>query len=416
MNIGIYVRSLAPKGPSEAHLQAAIFAGLRKLNPQQYRLFVFFQEDSSGIRKDEHFTYVELAREGWRTRIVRYLKGRASAAARFVAGVLGLTHRRSYARLARWPSYEPPYYQQLRDLNIRLIWNLTEQELTSFVPYTKIIWDINFRMNCMYPEYSYTRFGFEASNRSMETLHKASYVIVGTEEGKRQLIDIFGVYEKKIRVIPFPTPIFPTINDKSGAVTTSRAQAPYIFYPARFWPHKNHVVLVAALKALQDQWGIALKCVFSGIDEGNLGYVLQYAETKGVRNQIEYVGLASDKELTMLYRNAAALVFCSAIGPDNLPPLEAMSLGCPVITAEVPGAREQYGDAALFFDPMSEQQLAERIKEILNDQGLRETMITRGRLRAARWTAEDYAKSVVSIFDEFSLIARAWERCDSVFT
>ena len=40
-------------------------------------------------------------------------------------------------------------------------------------------------------------------------------------------------------------------------------------------------------------------------------------------------------------------------------------LGCPVITAEVPGAREQYGDAALYFDSMSEQDLAERIKELL---------------------------------------------------
>ena len=49
-----------------------------------------------------------------------------------------------------------------------------------------------------------------------------------------------------------------------------------------------------------------------------------------------------------------------------------MSVGCPAITAEVPGAREQYGDAALFFDPMDEKQLAERIKELLDDHDLRD--------------------------------------------
>ena len=416
MNIGIYVRSMAPKGPAEARLQAAIFAGLRKLNLQQYHFFVFSSEIPPGITNDEQFTYVELARDGRRPRAVRFLKGRASAAARLICRMLGLVHRHFYVRLTQWPSYEPPYFKQLRDLNIRLIWNMNEQELPSFVPFIKIIWDVSFRTNSMYPEYSYTRFGFEASDRIMQSLHKASYVVVGTREGKQQLVDIFGVYERKVRVIPFPTPILPNVNDNFQPVVSSAVRPGYLFYPARFWPHKNHIVLVAALKVLQDRWNIKLNCVFSGIDEGNVDYVLRYAEKIGVREQVEYVGLASEEELTTFYRNATALVFCSAIGPDNLPPLEAMSVGCPAITAEVPGAREQYGDAALFFDPMDEQQLAERIKELLDDHDLRETMITRGRVRAARWTAEDYVRSVASIFEEFALIARAWERCDSVFT
>jgi glycosyltransferase involved in cell wall biosynthesis len=118
----------------------------------------------------------------------------------------------------------------------------------------------------------------------------------------------------------------------------------------------------------------------------------------------------------LLYKGALALVYASAVGPDNLPPLEAMSLGCPVITAEVPGAREQYGDAALYFGSMSEQDLAERIKELLQNKLVREQLIHRGRVRAESWTARDYAQAMVSIFDEFAAIARAWERCDSVFT
>jgi glycosyltransferase involved in cell wall biosynthesis len=120
--------------------------------------------------------------------------------------------------------------------------------------------------------------------------------------------------------------------------------------------------------------------------------------------------------MAYLYKGALALVYASAVGPDNLPPLEAMSLGCPVITAEVPGAREQFGDAALYFDPMNEQELASRISELLVDQSVQERLISTGRRRAESWTAEDYSRSVVSIFDEFAIIARAWEKCDSTFT
>ena len=93
-----------------------------------------------------------------------------------------------------------------------------------------------------------------------------------------------------------------------------------------------------------------------------------------------------------------------------------MSLDCPVITSEVPGAREQFGDAALYFPPTDERELAERLAELLGSKELRRRMVQRGRARAKLFTVEDYAKSVLALLDEFALIARAWERCDSQFT
>jgi glycosyltransferase involved in cell wall biosynthesis len=93
-----------------------------------------------------------------------------------------------------------------------------------------------------------------------------------------------------------------------------------------------------------------------------------------------------------------------------------MALDCPVITADVPGAREQYGDAALFFHPTDERDLAKQIHSLVVDVDLRNAQIERGRKRAGAWTAEHYVREVLSIIDEFRLIARAWERCDSEIT
>ena len=66
-----------------------------------------------------------------------------------------------------------------------------------------------------------------------------------------------------------------------------------------------------------------------------------------------------------MYKNAFALVYASFLGPNNIPPLEACALGCPVVAANIPGAFEQMGDAAAFFDPKDEYDLAEKIKMLL---------------------------------------------------
>ena len=193
-------------------------------------------------------------------------------------------------------------------------------------------------------------------------------------------------------------------------------KGPYLFYPARFWSYKNHVVAVAALKVLRDKWNLSMNLVFSGADEGNLNYVLSYAQSLGVRDQIKYVGEVKREELFVLYKNALALVYVSATGPDNLPPLEAMSVGCPAIVAEVPGAREQYGDACLFFHPMDERALAAHIKLLLDDPSLCEALRLKGFNRAKKWTVEDYATEVIRLFDEFELISRSWGSSTAVFT
>jgi len=415
MSIGIFVTSLVPKGASQARFQQAVFAGLQRLDASRYRFTVFTFEIPDDLKNQKNINYVLIEQHGRLIRTLLFWRSLAARTLLFTFKLVGRGGGRFRDTLLRLMTYEPRYFKQLKDCNIRLVWNMSQHELPTPLPYIRTIWDINHRIHSAYPEYSYTRFGFEGLDRNMAySLGRASYVIVGTEEGKRQLVTIYGVHESKVRVIPFPTPVLE--NGTPAGVNKIVLRDPYLFYPARLWPHKNHVVILSALKLLRDKWNIKMRCVFSGANEGNLDYVLRYAERLGVRNQVEYVGLVDEGELASLYKGAIALVYASAVGPDNLPPLEAMSLGCPVITANVPGAQEQYGDAALYFSPTKEEELAERVKELVESKGVRERLVTRGRDRAANWTVEDYANKVLSILDEFAAIARCWERCDSLFT
>lgn len=418
MRIGLYVTSLNPKGVSQARFQTSVLEGLARHNAGRHHFTVFADSDTTGFDDNESFAYVKLRRERKPRGTKDFLKRHFGRVGRSASRVLRLKEGRILEVLRRWresEKIERPYYAQLRESGIRLMWWVNGHELPSWLPFVKTVWEANHRIHSMYPEYSYTRFRFEGLDTPL-SLAKASYLITGTEEGKRQLITMFGVYERKVRVIPFPTPILPAGSETSRPDLVREIGRPYVFYPARLWPHKNHVVIVAALRILRDKWQLTVNLVLSGVDEGNLSYVLDYAQALGVRNQIVYAGQVSDAHLVSLYKNALALVYASAVGPDNMPPLEAMAVGCPAIVADVPGAREQYGDAALFFDPVDEVALSNLIKQLLDDPSAREVLISKGLTRAGQWSVEDYAAEVFSIFEEFELIARAWGSSEAVFT
>jgi glycosyltransferase involved in cell wall biosynthesis len=98
----------------------------------------------------------------------------------------------------------------------------------------------------------------------------------------------------------------------------------------------------------------------------------------------------------------------SFFGPENLPPLEAFALGCPVIAADVPGASEQLGDAAIRINPANELEIAEAIKSVYKDEAKRKDLIRRGKERARCFTGANFAKALFDLLDEFEAIRRCW--------
>jgi glycosyltransferase involved in cell wall biosynthesis len=183
-----------------------------------------------------------------------------------------------------------------------------------------------------------------------------------------------------------------------------------LFYPAQFWPHKNHVTLLRAVKVLRDRHSLNFHVVLTGSDQGNLSYVKQLVSQLGLVDQVHFLGFVSTDELIALYQNAFALMYTSMFGPDNLPPLEAFALGCPVIAAKVPGSEEQLGKGAVLIEPIDEDAFADAVYELYKEPGLRESLIERGRAHVMSFTGEDYARGVFAILDEFEKVRRCWSQ------
>jgi len=105
-------------------------------------------------------------------------------------------------------------------------------------------------------------------------------------------------------------------------------------------------------------------------------------------------GRVGDGELRALYENAKAFLFPSFHEGLGLPPLEAMALGCPVISSNTTSLPEVGGDAVLYFDPASDEELARAITRLLDDPDLCRDLTARGLEQAAGFTWRDSARRI----------------------
>jgi glycosyltransferase involved in cell wall biosynthesis len=194
-----------------------------------------------------------------------------------------------------------------------------------------------------------------------------------------------------------------------------RPSEEFVVYPAVFWPHKNHVTVLDAIRCLSDA-GVELHVVFPGGDaEGQAGtkeYVKRLAAGMGLSAKVHFPGFIPDSELRWAYENALALVYASLFGPDNLPPLEACLLGCPAIVAAIDGASDQLCDAAIFFEPLSGKDLATKIMALKKDSELRRNQIDRGKTLAIGLSVDRYIERLLTMFDELEMSFRCWSLDD----
>jgi len=307
--------------------------------------------------------------------------------------------------------FEAALDRALKKNNIELVWFVSTAAAKVTVPYIVTVWDLAHRVHPYFPEVSVTGWSWDTrENHYRALLPRAAGIITGTQAGKEEIIKYYQVPDHLVKVVPFPTPSFvlPANDQLTTANKELKLPERYLFYPAQFWPHKNHVNLLLAMKILSDKYGMDLKLVLTGADRGNLDYVRKKIMELNIDDRVIILGFVDKDVLTGLYRNAFALVFPTFLGPDNLPPLEAFALGCPVVASEVSGAQEQLGDAAILFDPKNPEDIAHKIKTLYYDPAKREHLIRKGRLRAESWTMRDYVNRVLTFVDEFEPVRRCW--------
>ncbi|MBM4231562.1 MAG: glycosyltransferase family 4 protein, partial [Gammaproteobacteria bacterium] len=175
----------------------------------------------------------------------------------------------------------------------------------------------------------------------------------------------------------------------------------FYFYPAQFWSHKNHLRLVHALLRARAECP-DMTLVLAG--EMRLGYqaILNEVVRVGLEDAVRFVGYVPDGDMASFYKRAHGLVMPTFFGPTNIPPLEAMAMGCPVIVSGTYAMPEQCGEAALYFDPTSEEEMSTRMVRLWSDEGLRQRLSAAGRNRTQAWGQTQFQDRLARIL-EFTL-------------
>ena len=277
-------------------------------------------------------------------------------------------------------------------------------------PYVATVWDLQHRLQPWFPEVSAKGIWAARETQHRYFLSRASFVIVGTEAGRDEVELFYQIPKFRICKLRHPTPscAFSQATDAIDVCSKYGIPDRYVFYPAQFWPHKNHINLLRAMKLLSERHGIEPSLVLLGSDKGNSAYVDAVAKELGLKARLHRLGFVPQLDLYNLYKNAAMLAYVSLCGPENLPPLEAFALGCPVVASEVSGSSEQFGDAVLFCDPKKPEDIANKIHQLYSDSELRSQLINRGYARARAWTPDDFVRGVFKIMDDFGPVRVNW--------
>jgi glycosyltransferase involved in cell wall biosynthesis len=264
--------------------------------------------------------------------------------------------------------------------NVRLVYFLSPGTRCLMLQKTNYIinlWDLCHRDMLLFPENrSFNKFvEYEFVYRA--TLAQALLVITDSDELSNKLEKFYGLNEKQLLSIPYtPSPYFKYIVPSRSVLKKYNIIGDYFFYPAQFWPHKNHIRILQALKYLQDS-GILLKVVFTGFDHGNLGYIKNFINENNLNSSVKILGFIDAEDLPSLYSFSSALIMPTYYGPTNLPPLEAWSLGVPVLYSYL--FKEQTLNGAMYFNPDCFVSLAECMLKIYEDKDLREELINNGK-------------------------------------
>jgi glycosyltransferase involved in cell wall biosynthesis len=221
---------------------------------------------------------------------------------------------------------------------------------------------------------------------------RADHIICISESTRRDLLDIFDLPEDKVSVV--------YLGFDSFASNTTKLEhkecKPYLLYVGQRWGYKNYdgfLKAYASSSFLCNNFDVI--CFGGGAftpDE------LSSFVSLGLSNrQISQIS-GSDSKLASVYSNAALFVYPSLYEGFGIPPLEAMSLGCPVVCGNNSSIPEVAGNAAEYFDADNPDSIRVAMEHVVNSNSRREHLISLGKLRCAEFSWQRCANETLDVY------------------
>ncbi len=224
------------------------------------------------------------------------------------------------------------------------------------------------------------------------TMARASALFTVSEAERDRIAEYFPDAAHRMKVVEnggLPDAIVDQV------ASADKGDDAYLLYVGSLTKLKNAERLLRTAVALAKDEGLKFKLVGSS---GSVFSNFNIEVPEEVRNRVEFLGHINDpKELVPLYRNAICLLFPSFYESSGIPPMEAMSSGCPVVCSDIPVLRERCGEAAEYCDPASDQSITNAVLKVAKNPELRDQMRKAGMERSRNYRWKNSAEKLLSI-------------------
>jgi glycosyltransferase involved in cell wall biosynthesis len=243
--------------------------------------------------------------------------------------------------------------------------------------------------------------------------HEAEHIVTVSETSRRDIINLLGADESRVTNTYQAVTIPAKYRDKPDHIVKTEVEGTfgltyknYFLFFGSIEPKKNIGRLIEAYlgSGVDTQLVIVGAQAWKSEEELKLLYedhirsLIQVGAETRVRRRVVQLEYAPFPLLVSLIRGAKAVTFPSLYEGFGLPVLEAMLLGTPVLSSNVSSVPEVAGDAALLVDPYDTRAIAEGIKALDANEGLRGELSEKGRRQAALYSEEAYQKRLAEMY------------------
>ena len=236
-------------------------------------------------------------------------------------------------------------------------------------------------------------------------VRRAAKIIVPSNFVKKQVIGAFKINPDRIAVTyeAAEEEYFQTGNWKQETGNLLKKygiETPFIIYVGNAYPHKNLERLLDAVKILTTNYqlpttNLVIVCPRDVFSERLNAEIAK----RNLESQVTLCGYLESKDLKLLFDYAEAYVFPSLSEGFGIPGLNAMAANIPVICSNIPTLKEIYQDAALYFDPHSPQDIANKIKKVLADAKTRMDLVEKGIERVKKYSWQKMACQTLDVYE-----------------
>jgi len=175
----------------------------------------------------------------------------------------------------------------------------------------------------------------------------------------------------------------------------------YGFYPANFWPHKNHRMLLTAFsRYIKNCSNVNFNLVFTGASIQEEKVVKKAVEVMGIKDRVHFLGYLPEDELACVFSSSEFIVFPSLFEGFGIPVLEGMKWGKPVLSANSTGLPEVGGDGVIYFNPVKPDEIIEAFEKLKDDIFIRE-LLEKSEKQVRKFTLDNMVKSYLNVFEQF---------------